>query len=218
MRLRFPFLLTLGAVAAIAPAQVTKTGGGYLLRVKYSEGQVIRLSSTNDVVNATGQSDQMSIGLPVVIKITEVKAGKALARMTVGPATMGGQPVMNGQTILMTLDNRNQASGVKGGGTSVGATLPLKPLKVGQTWTAIAPITTGAGTIRKMNATYKFLGLKTVGGKPVAVISYQIAGGATGKGTLTLLQQDGTLWTNEMRMDFKTGNKPLTVVSKMKRV
>lgn len=218
MRSRLPFLLALGAITAVAPAQVVKTPTGYLLRVKYYEGQIIRLSSTNTVVNATGQAQDVAISLPVVIRITEVKNGNALARMTVGPPTMNGKEVMNRQTVVMTLNNRNQATSGRDPGNSVGATLPQKPLKIGETWTAFAPISTGTGATQKLRATYKLLGVKTVAGKAVAVVSYQIAGGATGKGTLTLLQEDGTLWTNEMKLDFRTGNKPLTVVSKMKRV
>lgn len=219
MHKRLSMILAAATLAALAPAQVTKSGAGYLLRVKYSPGQVIKLNSTNKIINATGQvHEDMVVGLPVVMRIISVDGPIAQARMTVGPAMMNGNAIVRGQTVVMRLNNRNQASGAKSAGASVGATLPEKPVKVGQTWQAMAPISTGTGMVQKVDATYTFVGVKTLNGQGVAVVTYEMKGAARGRGTMTILQKDGTLWTNDLTMQFRTGDAPLKVISKMKRI
>jgi hypothetical protein len=215
-----PVIFAAGALAAVTPAQVTKSGAGYLLRVKYAPGQVIKLTSTNKMVNATtGKAVETSIILPVLLRITGVKAGLAQARMVVGPATYNGQPLIPSKTVVMSLNSRNQATNVQGGASSVGATLPEKPIKVGQTWKALAPISTGTGGVQKVEAIYKFVGVKSVNGQGVAVVTYTISGGVgKGSGRMTILQKDGTLWTNDLKMDVRAGTTPVTVTSAMKRV
>lgn len=219
MNKRLSVILATAALAALSPAQVTKSGAGYLLRVKYAPGQVIKLNSTNKMINATtGKAVETSIMLPVVLRITDVKAGIATARMVVGPASYNGQPLIPAKTVVMNLNSRNQATGVQGGSSSVGATLPEKPIKVGQTWKALAPISTGTGGVQKVEAVYKFVGVKTVDGQGVAVVTYTISGGVgKGSGRMTLLQKDGTLWTNDLKMEVRAGATPVTVTSAMKR-
>ncbi|MGV3618246.1 MAG: hypothetical protein ACO1SV_23205 [Fimbriimonas sp.] len=213
---RVSLIALAGLGSTFASAQVTPSGGGYLLRVKYSTGQVLRYASTNSVGGATGRGDGLVISLPIVMRVTEVKGKVAKARLTVGPAKNGNQILNNSQTVVMTLNNRNQGGG-EGQSTGVTAQLPERPVKVGQTWTAVAPISTASGQVQRLNATYRFQGVKKVGGKSVAVITYSVNGAATGTGTMTLLQGDGTLWSNNMKIAFKGGTAPLTLTSNLKR-
>ena len=52
----------------------------------------------------------------------------------------------------------------------------------------------------KLNAKYKFAGLKTVDKKSVAVITYTITGSAAGSGTVLVLTSDGTLYRNSAKV------------------
>jgi hypothetical protein len=213
-----PLSVLLGAatLAALAPAQVTKSGPGYLLRVKYASGQVLRYATSNSVAGVTGQPGNLKVSLPIVMRVTEVKGPTANIRMTVGPATAGTNVLTNAQTVVMSLNSRNEAKGSTAAG--VGAQLPAKPVKVGDKWSAQVPIATATGSQQRLMGTYRFQGVKSIGGRQVAVITYSVAGAAKGSGTMTLLMSDGTLWTNQMKLSLSsTGTAPMTLVSTLKR-
>jgi hypothetical protein len=208
--------LALVALAAGAQAQITKSGSGYLLRVKYTKGSTLKYVSTNTASGMPGQSTTFKVTMPIVMQITDLNDQIATMKMTIGPASVGGSEMNQAQTVTLELDNRNQPA--KGGPSpgNVGAALPAKPIKIGSTWTSIAPVATGAGT-QKLEATYKFRGLKKVGSTSVAEITYTLKGAATGSGTLRLLAKDGTIFSNQMRMSTSVQGNSLKLLSVMKR-
>lgn len=211
-------LAAAGALVAAAPAQVTRSGAGYLLRIKYTKGQVIRLTSTNTIMGmggAGGKGNTQFIA-PMELRVLAMKANYADIKMTVGEIKLGSQVVRPSTSAVVQLNNRNQPIG-SSMPANIGATLPLKPIKIGQTWTGHAPISSPMGQ-NKIDAVYRFAGVKAVGGQSVAVISYTVKGLASGVGTMTLLAKDGTLFTNDIKLTMSAGQTPITVVSKMKRV
>ncbi|AIE87392.1 hypothetical protein [Fimbriimonas ginsengisoli] len=211
-------ILALGALAVSGQAQVTRVRGGYMLRVKYTKGQSIHLDSSN---TAGGLGKEMAGGklqfkMPITMNVLNVKDGYALVQIKLGQVKSGNRIVNPGQTAVVRLDDRNQPKDSETP-TNLGATLPKKPVKVGQTWSGSVPVSTGMGG-GKLNATYRFAGLKMVGGKSVAVLTYTLSGFATGTGRITLLASDGTLNSNEMKLSIKgLGANPITVTSLMTR-
>lgn len=208
-------LVSLGVLAAAAPAQITRSGAGYLLRVKYVKGSVLRFSSTNSVRGVTGQpTGEFKVALPVVMKVQDVQGPVALVRVTIGPAKSGGSSIYPEQSLLVRLDNRNKT---KEGQTSVGTQLPEKPVKIGQTWTSKAPVSTGMTDMGQLTAVYRFAGVKSEKGQSVAVITYQLKGKARGSGRMLLSMADGLLVSNQLKISFNAGTAPITMSSVMQR-
>jgi hypothetical protein len=209
-------LVALGVTTLGAQAQVTRSGAGYLMRVKYTKGQVIRLNTSNSVagLNST-PGGKMQFKTPITLRVLEVQGTKAKVQMKMGAVTYGSTIMNPGSTAVVTLDNRNRP--VDGGANAgVGAALPAQTIKVGSTWQGTVPISTQLGNSR-ITAKYKFAGLKNLGGRMVAVITYVVSGMATGTGRMTLLAKDGTLNSNEMKLTMSAGQAPLTIVSTMTR-
>lgn len=214
--LRTSLALGILGVAALAPAQITKSGSGYLFRVRYKKGQVIRFASTNTVKGAMQGEGAMSVTLPIVLKVTDTDDKFATIRMTVGPAKAGGQVLTSAQSAVMKLDNQNKAQNSEAG-SPVNAQLPEKPIRIGQSWTAMAPINTADGSVQRLDATYKFQGVKTIKGRGVAVVTYKFEGAAEGSGTMTLLMSDGTLYSNQSKMSVNAVSTKISVISKTVR-
>ncbi|MEZ0324316.1 MAG: hypothetical protein ACAH95_00275 [Fimbriimonas sp.] len=211
-------LLALAVVSASAHGQVTKSGDGYLLRVKYVKGQTLKYSSVNSIIGAQGGGQPMKITMPMIMKITDVTKGYAKASITTGPAMLGKNPMSKAQTVFIELSPTNAAKS-KGAPGIAGAQFPLKPVKVGQTWSMAAPIADTSGmTGGDIKAMYKFGGLKTVNGKSMAVVSYSLSGGVTGGGTLLLLAADGTLYSNVAKITLNASAGNMRLSSEMKRV
>ncbi|HSI72907.1 MAG TPA: hypothetical protein VK934_06995 [Fimbriimonas sp.] len=210
------FLVAGLVLAAVGSAQVTKQGSGYLLRVKYLKGQTLKYSTTNSVLGGMNGGQPMKIQMPIVMKIKDVVKGIAKAQVTAGPVNMGGNPLMEAQTLEMDLSTTNQTKSAKGAGLT-GAQLPIKPVKVGQTWSMLAPIPDTTGMSKNMKATYKFQGLKTIAGKSMAVLAYTLTGGVSGSGTLLLLASDGTIHSNTAKLKYSGPQGSMNITSEMKR-
>lgn len=208
---------TLLAATAIAPAQVTKSKNGYLLRVKYAKGASIRLVATNKIGGPKGTPGSgLSFQIPVTMDVLDVKNGISTVRIKVGAASMGNQQMTQARTAVVSLDNRNVAQ--QQGVPALSATLPLQAIRVGGSWVAKAPVTLGAGQSSNMTATYTLAGIKTVRGKPVAVINFAVKGAAQGVGTEYLLISDGTLFGSDFNLQLNMAEaKGLSVHSTLVR-
>ncbi len=205
-------------VSATAGAQVTKSGAGYLLRVKYVKGQTLKYNSVNTLTSAQGGGQPMKVTMPMVMKISDVSNGYAKTSVTTGPAMIGKNPMGKAQTVVLELSPTNAAKSKSAPGIA-GAQFPLKPVKIGQTWAMAAPIADTTGmTGGDIKAMYKFQGLKTVNGKSMAIVTYSLSGGVTGSGTLQLLASDGTLYSNVANITLNAGAGNMKVSSEMKRV
>lgn len=167
------------AVAAVGPAQVTKSGTGFLLRAKYTPGQTLKYVMSSDA--AMGGSKQvMKMTSPIVMAVKGVKAGVAEIVVTTGPASLNGQSQGAADKRTVKLDTRNRPIG---GPTNYEAfssfELPEKPVKPGQSWKGQTKLDTPMGAVT-MAATYTFVGIKTVAGKQVAEIKSAITGSMMG--------------------------------------
>ena len=197
-------------MSSIANAQVTKQGAGYLFRIKYVKGQVMKYNMAISGKNpgAAANAKPMVMNMPMSMKVVDVKNGVATIESSV---TAPGSKTPQVQT--MKMDNRgNVVGGAPGAGSmTAGTNLPQNPVPVGGSWTAKAAMAAGMNA----NATYKFKSIKNVGGKNVAVIdvSMNAAGQmrAAGNGTMYMSMADCSLVSMSMVMkmaspDGKTSN------------
>ncbi len=214
---RLGALATLFALSTgLSHAQIKKTGSGYLLRVKYTKGQVIKLNSTNSVSGVQGRNGKFVVDLPMVIRVTATAKNSATLDLTAGPAQMGGKPVgMAPQNATLHVNNLNQA--VDGEATNgLGASYPKDPVRLGAKWKASLPINSGSGQMT-LDATYTFKGVKTVGGRQLAILTMTLAGAATGTGSMTLRMSDGTVNSSNMTLKMVVGTSPLSITSTITR-
>lgn len=166
-------LLSFLALASAVPAQQS-----VLLRIKAKPGQSFKYSMRMQGSGAQG----MNMGMQLSMKVSAVKNKQYTMNTTMGSITMNNQPLpaqaseqIKKMLIVTVLDERGrvlktETKGVPGapaGGGPEGSSVPFpeKAIKVGQTWT-------GEATLQgqKVQTTYKLIALKTVSGKPAAVI------------------------------------------------
>jgi hypothetical protein len=210
-------------LSSSAPCQITPSGTGYLLRVNYTKGLVLHLTTRNQVAGLTGTGGpKMSFVLPITIRVLDVRSHRAKVQMKLGAVQSKGTVLHAPQTAIMWLDNRNQPGDGDDGRVDasggVASQLPLRVVHVGDSWKASAPVSLGTGEASHFDAKYTFMGIKTIEGKQVAVISYVGSGLASGKGVLTLLVKDGTVNSNFTTLTMALGDgKPITIISNMKR-
>jgi|GEM_PF-665549 len=219
-------LLAVGAIglSSIAPAQVTRQGNGYTLRVKYQTGQTIKYTLANSMVTPGAKSPAPAMSIPMTIRVVSVTKGVATLEASIGPVPGQGKP----QTQQMKMDSRGRVVGGPAAGLQSlsGVAMPDKAVTVGQTWKDTAQVPSPMGPI-STTTSYKFLGIRTVGGKSVAELSMSMSGKGSslsmnGSGRLQILVSDGTLYGMTMTQKAmlpgnmggpaggKTPSKPMT--------
>jgi hypothetical protein len=161
-------LLSLFAIASAVPAQQS-----VLLRIKAKPGQSFKYNMR--------MRGGMNLGMLLNMKVASVKNKQFTMNTTMGNITMNNQPLppqaadqLKKMLVVSVMDERGrvlktETRGVPGaptGGTE-GSSVPFpeKPIRVGQSWSGEA---TFQG--KKVQTTYKLIGLKTVSGKPAAII------------------------------------------------
>ena len=198
------FLFAAVATAALSSAQVTKNGNAYLFRMKYAPGMVLKYSVVSTIGGMSQNGQPMKFTLPMLWKVVSVKNGVSTVDTTVGPVSMGGgQPMMQASKNTIKIDSRGQLVGQPGRGQQVTPALPEKPIRVGQSWSASAPVDLPMQGDKKITATYTFKGIKVVEGKQMAELGVKTGGQAPGSGTMLLMVKDGSLFRSQLKMDLQ---------------
>jgi hypothetical protein len=103
----------------------------------------------------------------------------------------------------MKMNSRGEVVGGAPGASTASIKLPEKPVPVGGTWTGTVPVGgMGGGSI---NAVYKFVGVKNIGGKQVAVINVTVNGMGKGTGVTHLAMADGSLVKSVTNLNITAG-------------
>lgn len=223
-------LATLACVAlvpAFASAQIKKqANGAYLMRIKYTKGEVIKQAIDTVVTGlppgspGADANGRQHLQVMTNTKIVSVSNGNATMLVSVQQIVLNGHATkQTSAPRSITMDTRGQPVG--GSTTQNGATkLPENAVKVGQTWSGPLPV--GNGMSGGGTATYKFLGIKNVDGKQVAVLSLKISTPQikSGGGTLYLFASNGE--TYKTNLSLSTVNpqtkSPITVTISSHRV
>lgn len=193
------------AASPFASAQVTKQGNGYLFRLKHTPGQTIRYSLVNQMnmagANANQGGGNQSMTIPLSTRVVSVKGGIATIETSFGP--MGGQGQPQKQTVQM--DNRGRMQGTAAGGLQnlAGLSMPERPVAIGGRWSDTMKVPSPMGGQIETTTNYRFVGIKSVGGRSVAELAVSMNGkgqglSISGTGTLNVLVSDGTLWSMSM--------------------
>ncbi len=192
-------------MACASMSQISKTGNKYFMRMAYKPGAVMKYTMNSvSTVPIGKQTQKLNLSIPLVVKVLSVSAGVGTVEYTLGPGSMNGKPAGQGpQTATVKMDPRGQAveGAAPGGIGNIG--LPEKAVKIGDSWKANVTSAMGPAAGSKVNATYKLMGFRSVGGKQFAVVSTNakaVGQGFTtaGNGTLLLNMADG--WMHSMNM------------------
>ena len=190
-------------VAASSSAQITKSGPGYLFRMKHQAGSVFKFGVVSSLAGSGANGQPMTFTLPMIWKVVGVKAGVATIDTTVGPVSVGKNPMVNAVKNRIQLDTRGKVVGQGGAGQQVTPAFPEKAIKVGQSWQASAPVELPMQGEKKIQATYVFKGIKVVNGKQMAELAVTTGGQASGTGSMFLLVSDGSLFRSTLKMNLK---------------
>lgn len=219
LKIALSFLAGTAILGSAAEAQVTQRGNGYLFRQKFTPGQTLRYTFRVNTIGAMpGSNKPMTLVMPMAMKVVSVRAGIATMSITRGAMSMNGQRMGANTSPPVTIKMNNQGKVVQGPAGSSGslAVLPANPVPVGGTWTSTVPIP----QMGQAKATYKFLGISNVGGRPVARIGMSMSSlGATrmsGTGTTLISVADGSAVSANMNMNLtmpaaRQGTKPQTM-------
>lgn len=215
------------SLASIGAAQVTSSGGGYDIKVKYAPGKTYNYNLATAIKMSGGPQGTppgQTINISLKQRVLSVKNGIATLQVTTTGAP-GGSPAP--QTVQV--NNRGKIVGGKSAnnGFNFLSGFPARPLKVGERWTATTPFPMGPMGNGNANVTYVFRGMKNVGGKQAAQIDFSIVmAGRTsmkGSGTAYLGAADGQLVNSTMKGNLtlspaamsgqapRPGAKPMTI-------
>jgi hypothetical protein len=200
MKRALPLLVI--SLAVLSPAQISKKGNAYLMRTKYATGQKMKYVM-NNVANVPGMQQGMKMSSPILMDVKSVKNGVATIDVTTGPAMLNGKSQGDTDKRMVKLDNRNKPVGGQSNFEGFSSfEFPALPVAPGASWKGKTKLDTPMGGIQ-LNATYKFIGVKTVNGKAVAEIrstfSGAMMGPITGSSTTLLLLSDGSLYSADAK-------------------
>jgi hypothetical protein len=191
------FLAAASIALSQAPAsgQITKQGDRWQMRVRYTPGATTRYQM-DSVTPGAGQGGG-SMRVPVEVKVKSVRGAMATLRVTVGPVALNGRQVAPARVSEFKAGPRGEMSGAVGPGIEsvAGMVFPAKPLRVGETFTDPASKPVPGQTIVAKKS-YTFRGVRSEGGRQVAVFEERVTGSGTsalgGQAVRTAVRGTGT--------------------------
>ena len=188
-------------VSSGASAQIRKAHGAYLFRVKFTKGQIIRYGIDSQVSMSKG-AKPIHAGGPMSSKVLSVNGDKATLEITSGPISMNGRVLQEAKNVRVEEDTRGNVVG--GTSQQIGLVFPQKAVKPGQSWDGQATLPSASGNMTKVNAHYRFIGMKTVGGHKAAQVAatFNMSSPiqAAGRGMIYFLAQDGSMLRTDMTL------------------
>lgn len=191
-------------------AQITKQGGAYLFRMKLTKGATASYLFTTSATAPGGQQGSFSMSMTMNSKVLSVSGDVATVEYVVTPAK-GSPGGTTPQKMTAKINSRGKVVGGDKQMAQMGfqSALPEKPVPVGGSWSDTIPVQTAMGTITT-KANYRLTGISSRAGKPVANIQVDMNGSGpslsfTGKGTLALRMDDGSMDNLTMQQTMKLG-------------
>jgi hypothetical protein len=201
-----PYIVAIMALAVLgsafvpraSQAQITKTGNAYLFRMKYTKGAKYKFV-LNSSVPVAKKPKATNLSVPYSMTVSNVTGNVGTLNMQVGPSRIGGKVVGPVQNVVVKLDTRGRIIGNNTNPSNIsGIVFPDKPVKIGDTFPVNGNAATGAAGMT-ISGNYKFIGIKTVGGRQVAELAITLSGSGTassqGSGTSFLDVADGQIVT-----------------------
>ena len=218
----FVSALAFFASAAVAGAQVTKVGDGYLFRLHLQAGERLKYVAP---VNIKGLLAGKPVKLKLKLDVHVLKMIKKIATVEghVDTEKYQGMQLLPARTVKFKLDQRGRVfanTGTLGGFT---ITFPEFPVKLHRSFVAPVPVlVSGDGPgpgIGSKDATFNFVGFANVGRVQAAKLTFVVPGNYAPSGTLLISMKDGTMLSYYTRFFLNTSaSKPLEISATFKRI
>lgn len=216
---RLGFALLFVVACRVASAQITKEETGYLLRMKFTKGNVVNFLSTTASSGKGLGAQAMTLRVQVSTKVLFVANGVADVEYRVSPTTNNGKAITAARRDTSKIDSRGRLTGGTARLQNMGdISLPEEPIPVGGVWKNTETSQAPSGPI-SIQRTFRFVGFKKVDGKQLAQIEVSLTGGnqemrATGTGTTMLLVADGSLFSSTLNLSTSFDRGSLTLTDK----
>lgn len=187
------FLIATMTLSPPGKTQITKSGGGYLFRVKYLKGQ--QVDYTFQVTSTPiGGAGGLTVSMPIAGVVTDVTRGISTLQVVTGPMTMGGKKISQpSQQMIVKFDSRGRmVSGTIPGGQNLTITLPERPMRIGASSSFSQMMNLNSMPMKEVGV-YRFVGFKTVRGRQVARLNFTLSGKGVG---LKVQNSSGTFTTS----------------------
>jgi len=207
-----------------AQAQVTKVGGGYLFKNKFTVGKT---TSYRMDMNSGFGGASYKVSLSYSQTVKSVKNGIATIEVTMTPPMMNGQPIPGAGSGKPTkVTGRVDASGKLIDGSqaqAMGMVYTAKPIPIGGKVTSqlnLGNSPAGGGTL---NAVYTLRKITTYKGKPAAEFGITVGGKSemkvSGSGTSWVSMADGSQLDSKLTLNVELaagqagggGSKPMKI-------
>lgn len=212
--------VALGAVAAVpASAQITKSGAGYLFRMKFTKGMKLPYQMVSLTPEPINSFDPKRVEGPFTMTILDVVNGIATVRVDSGPFSLDGKSINKTNTAQVKMNDRGKIVEGAAGAAQMngGIVLPDKPLKAGESFEATTSIPVQGRTMT-IKSRVTFAGIKSVRGKQVAEMKVTVSGTGLlptlGTGTQLLDLADGQLLSARIDQQAKAKKNGKDVVVK----
>jgi hypothetical protein len=209
--MRTAAVIALGLLALPGSTQVSTGQDGMLMRIKWVKGK-----SYSYALSATFNSPQMKQPMTsrssYDMAVKAVQGGTATVEIKGQPFSMQGmgQSQTVGESSVRTLKVTNQGKVSTGGGAEAFVLLPVKRLKVGDTWESKQKMTSPMGPI-DVTTKFRLAGTATLGGVKVAEIKVGLNGGgsglsSSGHGSIFVNMADGLLQQSSLKQSMRVTN------------
>lgn len=182
-------LVALSTVATVR-GQILPAKGGYTFRTKYKVGALMSFATTISFPTKGSPYAGKIITTTSAVRVLRITNGIATAHIDIGAVKLAGQVLIPPKAVTTQLDASSEYSSLK---------MPRHAVAIGSTWTAVRVINL-LGIPQRLNAVYRFAGVKLADGHSVAVITYSMNGVVKGTGSMKLLTKDASIYTNDVSL------------------
>lgn len=209
--------------ATVANTQVTRSGNGYLLRVKNVKGLTLKYRLTSETTDATDPKQTQKMTAPWKTTVLSVANGVATIKFDSGPFMLNGKPLANTtNSAEVKMDSRGKLTGGTAAATQLsGVQLPEKPIRVGESFDFTNTVPLGQTPMTaKWHCT--LAGFKSINARQAAEIKTTMSSSGfipvTGKGIQYIEVADGQLVSAQMdlQVNMAANGVPTKINSKIK--
>lgn len=203
-----PLVAIIVFAPALAEAQVTRQGQGYLFRAKWEPNRTLRYEQLMTITGLPNLARMEPKG-PFLLRIGPVRNQVADLVIEAGPIRMGDQTFSPRQVIETRVDSRGRAVGDGPSAQTFSGQFPERPVRIGETWVEDAELPLLGNEVTRVRTTFEFRGVQREGDRNIALLGVTIAGqGAValnGRGLVRIDAADGMLFKYDVTSQLTLG-------------
>lgn len=181
--------------AASAHGQVSKSGAGYLFRLKFDKGEAVRFKVPVSITNLEAQP--VSLMLHLDLKVLKLQGTLATVKAHLASGSVNGQSLLPDQTHEVEIDNLGKYHGNVSGLSGFAIQYPVQPVRIGGAFVSPVPTALGnsalSGNAGSADAVFTFRGFVNTPLGKAARLTFVVAGNQAPSGSILVSVKDGVL-------------------------